>query len=44
MAAVWFEGPWGKVAGDLGFEMGFVVTGICYIPFRWIEINKFGRK
>lgn len=34
---VWFVGPIGKVTGDIGFEVAFFVSGILYVPFRWIE-------
>lgn len=43
MAQVWYEGPIGAKIGDFGFEAGFFVSGLLYIPFRWIEINRFGR-
>ncbi|KAL2267664.1 hypothetical protein VTJ83DRAFT_4941 [Remersonia thermophila] len=39
MAAPWYTGPIAKVTGDIGFEMAFVVTGIMYLPLRWLEIR-----
>ncbi len=43
MDATWFTGPIAKKSGDLGFEMAFVVTMLCYLPFRWLEIRLRGR-
>lgn len=34
---VWFVGPIAKVTGDIGFEVAFLVSGVLYVPFRWIE-------
>ncbi|KAK1759371.1 purine-cytosine permease fcyB [Echria macrotheca] len=39
MAAPWYTGPIAEKTGDIGFEMAFIVTAICYLPFRWIEIQ-----
>jgi len=39
MAAPWYTGPIAKTTGDIGFEMGFAVTTVCYLLFRWIEIR-----
>lgn len=39
MAEVWYTGPIAKTTGDIGFEMAFVITGIFYIPLRWLEIK-----
>lgn len=36
---VWFVGPIGKVTGDIGFEVAFFLSGVLYVPFRWIEIK-----
>ncbi|KAK4457316.1 hypothetical protein QBC42DRAFT_236625 [Cladorrhinum samala] len=43
MAAPWYTGPIAKVTGDIGFEMAFIVTGLAYIPFRWLEMKWVGR-
>lgn len=37
---VWFVGPIAKMTGDIGFEVAFFLSGVLYVPFRWIE-NKF---
>ncbi len=42
MAEVWYTGPIAETTGDIGFEMAFVVTAICYLPFRWLEIKLRG--
>ncbi|KAK4165860.1 hypothetical protein QBC43DRAFT_332951 [Cladorrhinum sp. PSN259] len=42
MAAPWYTGPIAKITGDIGFEMAFIVTGLAYLPFRWLEINWVG--
>jgi NCS1 nucleoside transporter family len=36
---VWFVGSIAKVTGDIGFEVAFFVSGVLYVPFRWIEIR-----
>lgn len=43
MAVPWFTGPIAKTTGDIGFEMAFAVTAVCYLLFRWIEIKVRGR-
>lgn len=43
MAEVWYTGPIAKTTGDIGFEMAFVVTAVCYFPLRWAEIKWRGR-
>ncbi|KAI0010740.1 permease for cytosine/purines, uracil, thiamine, allantoin-domain-containing protein [Xylariaceae sp. FL0662B] len=43
MSQVWFEGPIAKKAGDIGFELAFVVTAVLYLPFRAIEKRLSGR-
>jgi len=42
MEQVWYTGPIAKTTGDIGFELAFVVTGIFYVPLRWLEIKKRG--
>ena len=39
MNQVWFTGPIGRSTGDIGFEVAFVVSGLLYFPFRWLEIR-----
>jgi purine-cytosine permease-like protein len=39
MNQVWFRGVVGRVTGDIGFEASFVVGGLVYFLFRWIEIR-----
>lgn len=43
MATVWYTGPIAQTTGDIGFELAFVVTGLFYIPLRWLEIRWRGR-
>ncbi|EPQ53521.1 NCS cytosine-purine permease [Gloeophyllum trabeum ATCC 11539] len=42
MNQVWFVGPIAEKTGDIGFEVAFAVTGLLYIPFRWIELRVWG--
>ncbi|CAE6415897.1 unnamed protein product [Rhizoctonia solani] len=37
MNQVWFQGPIGKRAGDVGFEVAFVLAGVLYAGFRSVE-------
>lgn len=39
MAEAWYTGPIAEKTGDIGFESAFVVTGLCYLPLRWLEIR-----
>ncbi|CAD0010208.1 unnamed protein product, partial [Aureobasidium pullulans] len=39
MAQVWYTGPIAKTTGDIGFESAFVVTGLLYVPLRYLEIR-----
>ncbi|KAL1874440.1 hypothetical protein Daus18300_003458 [Diaporthe australafricana] len=43
MAEAWYTGPIAEKTGDIGFEMAFVVTALCYFPLRWLEIRWRGR-
>ncbi|KUJ15183.1 uncharacterized protein LY89DRAFT_783384 [Mollisia scopiformis] len=43
MDTVWFVGPIAQTTGDIGFETGFVVTALLYVPFRTLERHIFGR-
>ncbi|KAJ1307927.1 hypothetical protein OPQ81_002003 [Rhizoctonia solani] len=37
MNQVWFQGPIGKAAGDVGFEVAFALAAVLYVVFRSIE-------
>ncbi|CAK7199944.1 hypothetical protein SEUCBS139899_002631 [Sporothrix eucalyptigena] len=39
MAEVWYTGPIAEHTGDIGFEVSFAVTALCYLPLRWLEIK-----
>jgi purine-cytosine permease-like protein len=39
MAEVWYTGPIAETTGDIGFELAFVLTGLFYLPLRWLEIR-----
>lgn len=39
MAEIWYTGPIAEKSGDIGFEMAFALTGVFYLPLRWIEIK-----
>ena len=39
MDQVWFTGPIARKTGDIGFEMAFTVTAICFIPLRLLELK-----
>lgn len=39
MDQVWFVGPIAAHTGDIGFEVAFAISGIAYVPFRWLEIR-----
>lgn len=43
MAQSWYVGPIAKSTGDIGVEVAFVLTGLFYLPFRWLEIKIRGR-
>lgn len=43
MDQVWFTGPIAKRSGDLGFELGFAVCALLYIPLRLLEKHLSGR-
>lgn len=43
MAAPWYTGPIARRTGDVGFEMAFAVTGVCYLGLRWVEVRVRGR-
>ena len=39
MDQVWFVGPIAQRTGDIGFEVAFVVTALCYVPLRYLELR-----
>lgn len=43
MHQVWFVGPIAHHTGDIGFEVGGIVTAILYFPFRALEKRIQGR-
>lgn len=43
MAQAWYTGPIGKKTGDIGYEVGFVLSVMVYIPLRTVEKRLFGR-
>ncbi|KAL9936597.1 hypothetical protein V8E36_004665 [Tilletia maclaganii] len=43
MDQVYFVGPIADKFGDLGFELGFIVTVITYVPLRLLERHFSGR-
>ncbi|KAK4157603.1 permease for cytosine/purines, uracil, thiamine, allantoin-domain-containing protein [Chaetomidium leptoderma] len=43
MAQVWWTGPIAQTTGDIGFELAFVVSGVLYVPLRWLEKRWAGR-
>ncbi|KAK4147233.1 permease for cytosine/purines, uracil, thiamine, allantoin-domain-containing protein [Dichotomopilus funicola] len=43
MAQVWWTGPIAETTGDIGFELAFAVSGVLYVPLRWVERRWTGR-
>lgn len=43
MAQAWWTGPIAQTTGDIGFEVAFVVSGLLYLPLRWLERRWAGR-
>ncbi|KAK0537937.1 hypothetical protein OC834_000637 [Tilletia horrida] len=43
MDQIYFTGPIADKVGDLGFELGFIVTGVVYVPLRLLERHVSGR-
>lgn len=39
MDQVWYVGPIARVTGDIGFELAFVTTALCYVPLRMLELR-----
>ena len=39
MDQVWFVGPFARTTGDIGFELAFVTTAVCYVPLRLLELR-----
>ncbi|QRW27219.1 STE/STE11 kinase [Rhizoctonia solani] len=44
MDQVWFTGPIARTTGDIGFEVGLVLSGLLYIPLRTLEKRVFRRR
>lgn len=43
MAQIWFTGPIGKITGDIGFEVAFVLAALLYVPLRYAERRFSGK-
>ncbi|KAG8776445.1 hypothetical protein FRC12_000910 [Ceratobasidium sp. 428] len=43
MSQVWYTGPVAKLSGDIGLEIGFVLTALCYLPLRILEQRLYRR-
>lgn len=43
MDQIWFSGPIAQRSGDLGFELGFAICCIIYVPLRLLERQVTGR-
>lgn len=43
MAQIPYTGPIAEKTGDIGFEVGWFLAGLLYIPFRTLEIRMRGR-
>jgi purine-cytosine permease-like protein len=43
MSETWYTGPIAKTTGDIGFEVGFVLSVLCYLPLRTLELRYTGR-
>lgn len=43
MAQIWWTGPIAKTTGDIGFEIAFVLSGLLYVPLRYVERRYTGR-
>ncbi|KIP10745.1 hypothetical protein PHLGIDRAFT_100554 [Phlebiopsis gigantea 11061_1 CR5-6] len=39
MDQVWFVGPIARHTGDIGFELAFAATALCYVPLRRLELR-----
>lgn len=39
MSQVWFMGPLAVTTGDIGFEVALVLSGLLYLPLRFIELK-----
>ena len=42
MAQIPFTGPIAEKTGDIGFEVGWFLAGLLYVPFRTLEIRLKG--
>ncbi|KAI1433348.1 permease for cytosine/purines, uracil, thiamine, allantoin-domain-containing protein [Xylaria sp. CBS 124048] len=36
---VWYTGPLAVTTGDIGFEVALVLSGLLYVPIRWLELK-----
>ena len=43
MSQTWYTGPIARTTGDIGFEVGMVLSVICYLPLRTVERRIMGR-
>ncbi|KAF2744472.1 purine-cytosine permease FCY21 [Sporormia fimetaria CBS 119925] len=43
MGQIWWTGPVAERSGDVGFEVGGVVSGVVYVGARWVERRWTGR-
>jgi len=43
MSQIPYTGPIAETTGDIGFEVGWCLTGLLYVPFRTLEIKLRGR-
>jgi purine-cytosine permease-like protein len=43
MSETWYTGPIARTTGDIGFEVGLILSPLCYIPLRTLEKRYFGR-
>jgi len=43
MAETWYTGPIARTTGDIGFEVGFVLSIMSYVPLRTLERRLTGR-
>lgn len=43
MDQIWYVGPIAETTGDIGFEMGFAVSAVLYVPLRALELRFRGK-
>ena len=39
MSQNWFTDPIARTTGDIEFEVAFMVSGMLYLPFRWLKFD-----